>query len=175
MRKILIGVFFFWHALAISTFAIPMTDSVVLQTLRSTLIPPFVPYVLSLSQWQQWNLFSPDPLQRVAIYHLDAQLPTGEWTVDTMLRPNDYEWWRRSTHFKMFMNLFEPGDMHNPQVIDRLLQMHCAGRRLSSGTRLRLMMKYYLIQPPTSFIAAAKPQPWPPSTEDELIAVTVCP
>lgn len=42
------------------------------------------PYVRLLSQWQQWNIFSPDPLRRISEYRVDRQEFTGWRTIERL-------------------------------------------------------------------------------------------
>lgn len=38
------------------------------------------PYILSLSQWQRWDIFAPDPLRKESTYRLEKRV-RGQWVI----------------------------------------------------------------------------------------------
>src|SRR5687768_11713294 len=72
--------FVLWHMFAVVVYALPHDADDRLNTwIRSELKPIVRPYILLTSQWQQWNLFSPDPLRRVTAYDIQRNDREG-WT-----------------------------------------------------------------------------------------------
>ena len=106
--QIFIGVFFVLHVTAIGLYAIPMnTQDTTAKFLRDTVLQPFIPYILSTSQWQQWNLFSPDPLRRVTRYYIQQKTEDDRWATLASFTPETYSLWRHANHFKLFIDMLE--------------------------------------------------------------------
>lgn len=167
LAQSLIGLFFFWHAAAIGVFAIPInTEHVIAKPARAWLVQHvFSPYVLLTSQWQQWNLFSPDPLRRVTRYRIEQQTPEGGWKVLEALVPGTYEWWRHATHFKMHIGMLEKDqDTYRTAVVRHFLMMRCASHHLPAETPIRITYLHYVVPRPASLLEAMHPGPWPANT-----------
>jgi hypothetical protein len=172
-----IAVFFFCHALAVGLYAIPMNarPPAAVQ-LRTYAIKPFLPYMLITSQWQQWNLFSPDPLRRVSRYRVERKLPDGKWQVLRWITPDTYEWWRHVNHYKMFIGMLEGDqDTFNPAVYRHFLLMHCAPNALPPKTEIRLGYVQYVVSTRPSFWKAFSPDPWPPRFRESFSEPAFCP
>ena len=156
--------FFLWHATALALFAIPLeTQDPVARLLRDHALKPFQKYVLLTSQWQQWNLFSPDPLRRVSRYVIEMQTPLGTWESLQEITPTTYPWWRLSTHSKLWISMLE-GDQptYNKEVVHHFLRQRCSAHRLLPGTPIRINYHQYFVEIPESPLAATAPSPWPP-------------
>jgi hypothetical protein len=178
LAQVLIGLFVFWHAAAICVYAIPTgTDNAVAKPLRSFLVrEAFAPYILSLSQWQQWNLFSPDPLRRVTRYRIERQLPDESWEQLELLGSETYPWWRHSTNVKMHIGMLETDqDTYNVAVVRHFLHQRCAQHHLPSETAVRIAYVYYIVSRPASWRAAFHPDPWPPEVFTVLSDPEYCP
>lgn len=174
--QVLIGVFFVWHALSVSLYAIPMiSKDPLLRPLRDTSMKLIAPYMLSLSQWQQWNLFSPDPLRHVTQYRIERQLSTGQWEVLESLTPAMFGPLRLSTHFKMYIGMLErDSDTYRPAVLRHFLLAYCESHSLPSDTPVRLIYSRYSITKPSSFLAAFHADPWPPHPQQESSDPAFC-
>jgi hypothetical protein len=165
LAQILVGLFFFWHVAAIGTYAIPIgTEHDLAKQGRAFLTQKFfTPYILTLSQWQQWNLFSPDPMRRVSRYRIE-KWADEQWQAVEFIMPGSYEWWRHATHFKMHISMLEKDqETYHPDLLRHFVLMRCAIHNLPSGTPLRLTYIQYILSRPTSPIAALRPDPWPPN------------
>lgn len=144
MGKLLIVAFCLWHMGAIGIYALPgdAKDGVT-RWLKQNMSRIVSPYILTTSQWQQWNLFSPDPLRRVSEYTIEMQ--TGnEWEHLTTLKPGSFPWWRHAAQFKMLGSLLE-WDAKRDEVIDRFLQLACQEHSLRQRTPIRLVYSFYVI------------------------------
>ena len=164
LGQVIIAAFFVWHATALALFSIPLeTQDPLARLLRDHALKPFQSYVLLTSQWQQWNLFSPDPLRRVSRYTLEYQTPQGSWEVLEEITPSTYPWWRMSTHSKLWISMLE-GDQptYHKDVVHHYLGMRCAAHRLPPGTLVRMNYHQYFVQIAETALAATAPSPWPP-------------
>lgn len=162
IAKIIIGTFCLWHMFAIGIYSLPSnaTDKVT-KTLREKVRPWVMNYLFITSQWQQWNLFSPDPLRRVTSYVLQIQRG-GEWVDYAGINRQNIPWHALSRELKLLYNLEAGGDNLVP-VRKALLQTYCRMLELPEGTALRLVYDQYVLpQPPKplpySFWRAYKPE-----------------
>ncbi|TSC79978.1 MAG: hypothetical protein G01um101425_455 [Candidatus Peregrinibacteria bacterium Gr01-1014_25] len=135
LGKVAIAAFVLWHIAAIGIFSVPVDDQGRLATAVRTHATPWVSrYVLTTSQWQQWNLFSPDPLRRVTFYRIEAQRDDA-WHELTTLQPGSYPLWRHANMFKLLINIMEG---NNPALTERFLSLLCREHLLVQGTGIRV-------------------------------------
>ncbi len=130
------------------------------------------PYILATSQWQQWNLFSPDPLRRVSEYVLEVQ-QGPEWIPLTILKPGSFPWWRHAAQFKMLGSLLE-WDAQRDEVIDRFLQLTCREHTLAPGTSIRLAYRFYVIPAHERMASVSWWWNWQPKVTVAPGLMTVC-
>ncbi len=64
------------------------------------------PYVLSFSQWQKWDIFSPDPLRRSSLYSVDMLKDEG-WQPLRTIDFNAVPWYDRAKELKILGRLEE--------------------------------------------------------------------
>lgn len=175
---ILIVLFFVWHGTAIAIYAIPsIANDPISMFLRLNIGPVVRPYILWTSQWQQWNLFAPDPLRRVTHYHLQRFDPIHDtWSDTAVFQPGSFLWWKHATRFKILDRIFdlEEGDRKI------LLQKHflakmCAEFALPSGTSLRMLFRYYIIPNTPELTSFSWWRSWQPSWYTIEGTQTVCP
>lgn len=142
--RLLLAAFCVWHMAAVALYALPAVarDPLTL-SLRRTLLPIVRPYVLLTSQWQQWDLFSPDPLGRVTTYAVDAERD-GAWQRIETITPSTYSVFRHGTQFKLLMRLLEDYAAQS-LLTERFLQSTCTQHALAPGTRVRLAYLWYLL------------------------------
>lgn len=87
-----------WHMLAVSLYLMPETDATrALKNLTS-------PYVLLLSQWQQWNIFSPDPLRTSTAYRIEIK-KDGKWEAVQVIDYAHLHWYERAKELKVLERL----------------------------------------------------------------------
>lgn len=137
-------IFCLWHMAAVGVYAIP-TDATgaIPGWLRANVQPHVYPYILMTSQWQQWNLFSPDPLRRVMVYAVEADRG-GTWEPVVTLGPGAFSTWRHAAELKYLGRLLEGGENQLP-LVERFLHVQCREYRLRPGTHLRLVYHWYVI------------------------------
>lgn len=145
---IIITLFFFWHATAVAIYAIPSVATDPLSTFLRLHASPIVrSYMLITSQWQQWNLFAPDPLRRVTHYHLQRFDPMGDtWSDAAVFRPGSFLWWKHATRFKILDRIFDLEDRDRKIPLQKhFLGKMCQEFNFPPGTHIRMLFRYYVI------------------------------
>jgi hypothetical protein len=175
LPKAAIIAFCLWHMFAVAIYSIPTSaPSKLSAAVRDTFVPIVMPYVLVTSQWQKWNLFSPDPLRRVTTYVLETEGQFGTWNTVAKFSGDTLPWWKRSDELKILGNLQEGGARLEAMRI-AYLRSRCAEFGLSQGAPVRLMYEQFVLPVP--------PKPTPPgywrtvqlNTERNVDVTTTCP
>lgn len=177
MGQVLVGVFVVWHAFAVATYAIPIsTQSVFARSVRNISVTMTRGYVLSLSQWQQWNLFAPDPMRRVPSYEVQRQ-DVGQWLTIASINPDSFSWAHQATRYKLLIGMLEQDqETYSPLMVEHFLRNYCAPNSLNSGTNLRLVYRPYVVSQPANAFQAMRADPWPRTDRLEYFSdVTPCP
>ena len=101
---IVIVAFALWHMFAVTMYLLPLKKNDRLGWLRATTAP----YVLTLSQWQKWDIFSPNPLRRNSVYRIDRD--AGDRFETAMILDFSHLAWReRAKELKVLGRLQEEG------------------------------------------------------------------
>lgn len=129
-----------WHMAAIALFAVPANALPMVGPARRALLPAVQWYAFSLSQWQRWNLFSPDPLRRVTTYRVD-RLRDGRWELLQRFAPGSFARYRHAAWFKYFTNLLDDDAEDAVPVQERFLVYLCMHLALRPQTALRLTLE----------------------------------
>lgn len=138
-RHILIPIFCLWHMAAIAVYLLPVPDGRFEHTVllaRNTTSP----YVLLFSQWQKWDIFSPDPQRRASLYRVERNAG-DRW--ETAMRI-DYEhlpWWRRAKELKVAGRLEDDWKTLVPHYLLSL----CDDIEDGAGSELRLITSTTII------------------------------
>lgn len=141
--------------------------------LRSAGIRIFRPYMLITSQWQQWNLFAPDPLRRVMRYVIQMRVDE-RWKTIALLDERTIPWWRDGDELKMLRRLEEGKDYWYP-VRARYLEQFCKEAQLTPGTPLRMVYDSYVIPKEDFPMPLSWWRQWKPQWKRALGAKAVCP
>lgn len=176
IRQLLLILFLLWHGAAVMIFSIPRDaqDPLALWS-RTALLPSFSPYILVTSQWQLWNLFSPDPQRRVTTYRIEVQVEDGSWRPLKEIEPGTYSIFRHATHFKMYGGILDEFSAHRQQVADRFLKLLCMEEVLAPGQAIRLLYKFYVIPQLPSPASAEWWHEWSPMPQEYIGHETRCP
>src|SRR3989338_8562400 len=145
LKRTVIILFCIYHMAAVGLFSIPMEDAA-MQPLRQTVLPYIRPYLLVTSQWQQWNLFAPDPLRRVTEFAIEMR-QGNTWVPYKIIHSKTIPWWRDDDELKLLRRLEDGGEKMKP-LQRRYLEMHCHEEDLPAATTLRLMIRWHVIQKP---------------------------
>ena len=90
-----------WHMFAVAIFALPRSASDELSTgVRHVFLPLVSPYVFTTSQWQQWNMFSPNPLRTITRYSCEVQ-QGDDWRRVGIIGPEEFRGLRSAVLAKM--------------------------------------------------------------------------
>jgi len=92
-------------------------------------------YVLQLSQWQKWDIFSPNPLRRVSDYAIERDAG-DRWETEKVLTFDSLPWWKRAKELKVLGRLEE--DRWLP-LTEPFLRTYCKELPKASGKRIRLV------------------------------------
>lgn len=137
--------FFSLQVLAIGVEAIPKTahDPLSLM-LRGFWQPLTHPYIALTSQWQNWNLFAPDPLREVVTVFVDVRKESDLWEEVLVLGPGICKWpatscggWRETALLKVARALAEEHPKYARARQD-FLQRLCPMFGIPGGGTLRL-------------------------------------
>lgn len=167
--------FVLWHSYAVAVYTVPRDARDPLSRwIIAELIPDVTPYMLQTSQWQLWNLFSPDPLRRVTFYHVQRREGTAWTEVDT-IDPERYSVWRHATRFKMMGNLLDENAENREPLAHRFLHLTCDEHGLAPGTDVRLVYEFYVIPYHTVRQSRAWWDAWKPGPLRYVGFATACP
>lgn len=174
LSKALIITFSLWHMGAVGIYALPGDAKDGISTwIKQHLGGSVSPYILAMSQWQQWNLFSPDPLRRVTEYAIETSDRGAPWQELIILRPGSFPWWRHAAQFKMLGSLLE-WDAKRDEIVERFLQLQCQEHQLHTGTSIRLVYRYYIVPQHTRTASVAWWWNWVPEVTASPGLTTTC-
>ena len=112
--------------------AIPKQDPHALtQAFRTILFPLVRPYILSTSQWQQWNLFAPDPLRESGTMRITGEKADGTRVTLATLGPETVSFFRRAKELKLLRKILEDDQLLHAFA---LAQCRLPGESLASIT-----------------------------------------
>jgi len=136
--KTAVALFVLIHMGAVLVFSIPSEAKAPLAGyLRDTVRPRVAPYLLATSQWQEWNLFAPDPLRQVRGYEVDVESGV-DWKTIAVVNPNSFPWWRHATYAKLLSAMLMKERNDYDVFRERFLQFICHDMGVAAGTMVRL-------------------------------------
>jgi len=166
--------FVLWHMAAVLAFSIPTVQGdPVSAYVRDTLRPTVAPYLLLTSQWQQWDLFAPDPLRAVTTFAIDRE-DGARWKEVFEIEPGTFPWWRHATYAKLLPALLDKERNDFDVFRERFLQMMCADLDLPEGALVRMRENKYVIPYLEAHASADWWKQWKPVPESTVIRMTNC-
>lgn len=172
--KTAIALFCVWHMAAIGIYSIPGDSQATVATwLRNNALPRVSHYVLLSSQWQQWNLFAPNPLRRIVFYRVERLGGDGQWTTVARLDRWYYPAWRHAVRFKLLGQALEE-NTGRPQLAERAAQVFCREMDFAPGDAVRIWHEVAIIPYVHPSPSKAWWDSWEPTYEDDLAIDTVC-
>lgn len=170
LTKICIIFFCLWHMAAVGIWSIPknFVEIPFLRTLQKQR-PYFSPYVLTTYQWQNWNLFSPDPLRKVTDIRIDTNVK-GKWVTLRTLDGDHLGFFRRAPELKYMGKIKDA----MPKLKNAYMHDICRTDRLSPETRIRMRQRSFVIPKPSTLGSIAKWRAWKPRWSKWTIDETVC-
>ena len=139
--KLAIALFCIWHIAAIGIYSLYSVEGYPILEWLDSKRTHVRPYVLATSQWQRWNLFSPDPLRRVI--EMDFELyQDDEWQLFKILNHDHVSFWQRAPELKTMRRMEE--EKMNP-LKERYVQDVCRTMKIPPGTRIKLSKRWFVI------------------------------
>lgn len=169
-----LALFCVWHMAAIAIYSIPGESKDRLsRALSERFAPRVAPYVLITSQWQQWNLFSPNPLRRVIFYSVERLTSSNEWQPVATINDRTYGILRHAARFKLLGQAFAEDQYYLP-ISERAARVFCREFGLSDQDRVRVWRD-------VAIVPYVHPSPtmrwwsgWTPRYEPNLAVETNC-
>ncbi len=100
------------------------------------------PYVLLTSQWQRWNLFSPDPLRRVTNIYIE-RMNSDSWVEAVVFRGDTVPWYKQAKELKLLGRI--DSSYREDVFKKRYMQDVCNQNLWSQETTLRWRKEFYVI------------------------------
>lgn len=171
LLKVIIALFVVFHISATFMYSLYHVEGVpVLEWLfekRSYIRP----YVLATSQWQRWNLFSPDPLRRVIEMEFDQKID-GNWVNVFTLNEHNVTWFQRAPELKI-MRRMEEENMRPLQ--EQYMFDFCRRHRIPGGTEMRLRKRWHVIPRHDTTQSEEWWNAWEPYWQETELLQTSCP
>lgn len=169
-----IALFCLWHMIGVGVFSLPVdSKNVVKEWMFAHVAPITRPYMLITSQWQQWNLFAPNPLRRIVFYRIERENIDGEWAYVDSINQTSFTPWRHSVRFKLYSQVLEE-DTSRPELAEQAAQVLCDEYGMEDGTHIRIWHEL-------TIIPYVRPSPdmawwnqWIPHFDDSLAVDTTC-
>jgi hypothetical protein len=172
--KVGIALFVAWHVVAIGAYTVPgEAKGPVARWIRENVQPRVVRYVLITSQWQQWNLFSPNPLRRIIYYRVETQNAIGQWSYVASVNNNTYGVWRRAVRFKLLGQALEE-DTKRPELAERAAQVFCREFGFDPGERIRIWRDLTIVPYVVPYPGKEWWDEWTPRFTSTLAHETAC-
>ncbi len=148
MKKLVILIFFSLQALSIGIGSIPGGAKDPLSAaLKLSFEPLTRPYLLFTGQWQNWNLFAPDPLRESLTFDIDF-LQDEKKMASVPLAPESIPWMQRTYLLKIMRHLWNDGEMY-PALRKEFLRSLCERWDLAEDMSLHLRVKFVDVIDPT--------------------------
>ncbi len=129
------------------------------------------PYVQMTSQWQRWNLFSPDPLRRVT--YMSVEYRNGRnWVTIKEIDEYHLSWWQRAPELKIIRRMEEDG---MTALQERYLHDICRTQHLPEGSLLRLQRRSMVIPNNETPQTTQWWNDWQPEWYYDQLVETACP
>lgn len=134
LKKTIVIFFCLWHSAAIALYLLPALNVPLIGPVIGEAKAVTKPYILSLSQWQSWDIFSPDPLRRSSTYRID-RFDAGTWKAVRSISYDTLSFTERAKEIKILERLEDSWQ----RLIPSYLQPLCNAIPQSEGGTLRLV------------------------------------
>lgn len=168
LRHTFIPLFCLWHMFAVSAYVIPISRPGGMGSIGQTLHDVSAPYVLALSQWQQWNLFAPDPIRRVSLYSIDMDVG-NQWIPTPLVDPTTRPFYEYAKLMKVLGRL----ETTHHSLVNSFLLYECRNLEGSDNHRLRLRIDVFNL--PSNLIDLRQRRGTSPTTSQRIAGTVLCP
>jgi hypothetical protein len=160
----LIVAFCLWHMAAVALYLLPRKNAGPLHAVQMLTRP----YVLLFSQWQKWDIFSPDPLRRVSTYVVERNAG-DRWETAAILDFDHLPWWRRAKELKVAGRV----ESEWKTLAEPYLKSLCDMIPYADGTDLKLTVRSIVVPSDTPSLASMADLK--PAVSERTMAVVYCP
>lgn len=123
--------FCLWHMTAVAAYLLPPDKDALYGNIQQLTVP----YVRLLSQWQKWDIFSPNPLRRNSVYRIERDAG-DRWETAMILDFEHLRWYERSKELKVLGRLQDSWSVLLPNYLLSL----CPRIPDVQGTEVRLVV-----------------------------------
>lgn len=168
--QIIIPLFCLWHMSAVALYLLPdRPQNPVLRYLAGSPKNFIRPYILFTSQWQKWDIFSPNPQRQVSIISIDRQ-QGGNWETIVQLDRDHLPTHIKVKELKILSRLTADWKGAAPDY----LRAWCRELNMPNAT-LRLAMRFYVIPLPADVHRMGGWSQWKPQLSTNIISTIRCP
>lgn len=153
-----------WHMFAIAAYLLPANSEGITQSIRQL----SVPYILSLSQWQKWDIFSPNPLRRNSVYRIERNAG-DRWETAMIIDFSHLAWHERAKELKVLGRLQDSWKALLPDY----LMSYCPRIPGGPGSDVRLLVATTIV--PSDLEALKKTAENNIIPQETLLASVRCP
>lgn len=129
------------------------------------------PYVLITSQWQRWNLFSPDPLRRVIQITVTKKVD-GNWEHVGTFNRETVGLLRQAAELKTIRRMEDDNlkPLQQAYIADMCRRLH-----IPAGTTMKMEKQWYVIPKHDTTYPASWWRNWEPEWNNTVMVETTCP
>lgn len=162
------------HMAAVLSFSVPsQARGAIAGFLRNTVRPELAGYLLATSQWQEWNLFAPDPQREVRTFAVDAESGV-RWEPVASFEAGAFPWWRHATYAKLLPAVLMKERLDYDVFRERFLQILCDDMGIAPNTMIRLREESHLIPYTDEHRSDAWWDAMEPSSSSTVIHIATC-
>lgn len=161
--------FCLWHMTAIGLYTLPASSGFSFVQRLQAKQTYTQPYLFLLSQWQNWDIFSPDPLRRVTDLKIE-KMKNGAWIPVRIFDSKQPTGFRRAPEMKYLSAI----ESTVTQLQEPFIQDVCRVDRIKRGTPMRLSTRVFVVPKPNDLGSIAKWRAWQPEWSGWSEYKTVC-
>lgn len=170
--KVCIALFVVWHITAIGIYSLYHVDEQPVLKWLDSKRSIVRPYVLATSQWQRWNLFSPDPLRRVIEMTISKQRADGSWEEVLVLNEDNVGFWQRASELKIMRRM---EDESKEKLQERYVHDLCVRQGIPVGTQMHMTKRWFVIPKHEEMHSEEWWNQWQPDWQTTELVTTTCP
>ncbi len=161
---LLIVSFCLWHMFSVAAYLLPASGDNAFNAVRQL----SVPYVLALSQWQKWDIFSPNPLRRNSVYYIERNAG-DRYETAMVIDFSHLSWHERAKELKVLGRLQDSWKALLPNYLLSL----CPRIPSGPGTDVRLLVRNTVL--PSDLASLKRVAKTTRIPEQSLLASVRCP
>lgn len=167
LKNRLIILFCLFHMAAVGTYLMPSGMFRVVDVIHSSTRG----YVLLTSQWQKWDIFSPNPIRRVSTYRVERDAG-DRWETALTYSFDTLPWWHRAKELKVLGRMADKKSGWN-RLVPSYLRSLCGDIEKSAGTELRLVADTVILPAELAALTRISETNTPPTPA--ILGTATCP